>query len=165
MEVMFVCAYQCYTPPGAPPVGHKLLGLVNLILRLSPTRILFLSFYFLSPLRGRAVALFSVEDKDIFFVFFWVLHPCPLRVMSAVAQTKICFLCFIGSLLGLCWVCIVMRTKINFLVFLGTCGFGLLMCSELTSAIVWRLSWFIKNLNGAQRAIRKRGLLWLNYQE
>ena len=54
-------------PPGAPPVGHKLLGLVNLILRLSPTRILFLSFYFLSPLRGRAVALFSVEDKDIFF--------------------------------------------------------------------------------------------------
>ena len=135
MEVMFVCAYQCYTPSGGPSCRTHIFGS-------------------------------AVAHKDYFFVFFWVMCPWSPSGVTGCRPTTVVEQGLVFCLyLGLTSLVSHGRCRPNKDCFFGTCGFGLLMCSELTSAIVWRLSWFIKNLNGAQRAIRKRGLLWLNYQE
>ena len=98
----------------------------------------------------------AVAHKDYIFVFFCVCPWSPSgsrAVARPLSLTRIIFLSFLGRCRSYGLMSAVGSTRTIFLVFVES---GLLLCSRLASAIVWRLSWFNKiNINGAQRAYKK----------
>ena len=120
---------QCYTPSGGPSCRTQGLGSA-----VAHKDYIFVFFCVCpwSPPGLRAVARPLSLTRTIFLSS---LGRCrSYGLLSAVGSTRTCFL----SYLGLTSFASHGRCRPNKDLFFGICGFGLLLCSKLTSAIVWR---------------------------
>ena len=114
MEVMFVCAYQCYTPSGGPSCRTQAFGSGQSYTAAVANKDTFPVFLFLVTPSGSGCRPFLCRGQGYFFCLLLGATPVSPPGHECCRTDKDLFFCV---LLGLCWVCIVMRTKINFLVF------------------------------------------------